>query len=153
MSHVVREAGPDDRVELARMRHGLWPASSVAEHEEELAAIFAGAWSALYPYVIFVSEAPGGELAGFAEVTLRSRADGCDPIHPAGYFEGWYVAESHRRQGVGRALMRAAETWARAQGCREMASDTWLENAVSQVAHATLGYELVARVVNYRKAL
>lgn len=149
---MIREAGPEDRVQLARLRHALWPAGSVAEHEEELSAIFAGAWSKIYPYVIFVDESPE-EIVGFAEVTLRSRADGCDPIQPVGYFEGWYVAESHRREGRGRALLRAAEEWARAQGCREMASDTWLDNEISQQAHAALGFELVDRVVNYKKTL
>jgi aminoglycoside 6'-N-acetyltransferase I len=149
----VREAGPDDRLELAKLRHALWPDGSIVEHEEELSVIFAGEWSKVYPYVIFVSEVPGDGIVGFAEVTLRSRADGCDPTRAVGYFEGWYVAESHRRQGRGSALLRAAEEWARAQGCSEMASDTWLDNELSQRAHAALGFELVDRVVHYKKPL
>jgi aminoglycoside 6'-N-acetyltransferase I len=152
-NHHVREAEPRDRIELAKLRHALWPAGSISEHEEELAGIFAGAWSEIYPYVIFVSETPEAGITGFAEVTLRSRADGCDPLQPVGYFEGWYVAESHRRLGHGRDLLRKAEEWARGQGCREMASDTWLDNEVSQQAHEALGFEVVDRVVHFKKEL
>jgi len=131
------------------MRHALWPDGSVEEHAKEIAAIVAGERVGVYPYVILVAE--GG--VGFAEVTLRSRADGCDPLQPVGYLEGWYVDEAHRRRGVGAALLRAAEEWARSQGCVEMASDTWLDNDVSQRAHEALGFELVDRVVNYKKRL
>ena len=148
----IRPARPSDHAALARMRHALWPDGAVAEHERDLDVIFAGGWSATYPYVILVAD-DGGELAGFAEVTLRSRADGCDPLRPVGYLEGWYVDEGHRRTGVGRELMRAAEDWARGQGCSEMASDTWLDNDASQRAHEALGYEVVDRVVHFKKRL
>lgn len=147
---MIRLAQPSDIAELARLRHALWP-DSVDAHAEELAAILGGAWSGTYPYVVFVLEL--SEVAGFAEVTLRSRADGCDPSRPVGYLEGWYVAEAHRRRGFGGALLRAAEEWARAQGCTEMASDTWLDSDLSQRAHEALGFEVVDRVVNYRKSL
>ena len=87
----------------------------------------------MHPYVILVIEE--ASLIGFAEVTLRSRADGCDPARAVGYLEGWYVAEAHRRKGCGAALLRAAEEWARGEGCMEMASDTWIDNELSQRAH------------------
>ena len=134
------------------MRATLWPEGPLEEHASELEAILAGEWSRLFPYVVLVAEA-GGALIGFAEVTLRSRAEGCDPAQPAGYLEGWYVADAHRRRRVGAELMRAAEDWARAQGCVEMASDTWLDNEASQRAHEALGYEEADRCVHYRKTL
>lgn len=148
----IRPARASDAAALSVMRHALWPDGSVDEHRKEVAAIITGELSMIYPYAVFVMEDDGG-LIGFAEVTLRSRADGCDPMQPVGYFEGWYVAASHRRKGCGAALLRAAEDWARAQGCIEMASDTWLDNDVSQQAHAALGFELVDRVVHYKKRL
>jgi aminoglycoside 6'-N-acetyltransferase I len=67
--------------------------------------------------------------------------------------EGWFVIEAWRKQGVGRALIRAAENWAKEQGCSEMASDTWIDNELSQLAHEALGFEVVDRCVNYRKPL
>jgi aminoglycoside 6'-N-acetyltransferase I len=92
-------------------------------------------------------------LNGFLEVGLRSCADGCDRTHPVGYVEGWYVAESHRRNGVGAALLRTAEEWARAQGCREIASDTPVSNTLSQHVHESLGFQVPERAVLYRKTL
>ena len=47
----------------------------------------------------------------------------------------------------------AAEEWARAHGCLEMASDTWIDNEESQRAHEALGFEVVDRCVNFRRAL
>jgi len=67
--------------------------------------------------------------------------------------EGWYVAEDRRHQGIGRQLLLAAEDWARRHGCVEMASDTPIDNEISQVAHKALGYMVVDRCVHYRKTL
>ena len=94
-----------------------------------------------------------GAVVGFVLAGMRSHADGCDPVKPVGYIEGWYVAVAWRKQGIGRALVNAAENWARTAGCAEMASDTWADNVESQRAHAALGYQEVDRCVNYRKSL
>jgi len=91
-------------------------------------------------------------LGGFAEVGARSVADGCD-TSPVAYLEGWFVEEDLRLQGVGAALVRAAETWARAQGFREFASDVELENVESQRAHVAVGFREVERSVLYVKTL
>ena len=58
-----------------------------------------------------------------------------------------------RRHGVGRALVRAAEEWGRAQGCSEFASDTEIDNEDSAKAHAALGFEEVERIRCFRKSL
>jgi aminoglycoside 6'-N-acetyltransferase I len=87
------------------------------------------------------------------EAGLRSHADGCDESHEVGYIEGWFVAQNWRARGIGRKLVAAAEDWARVHGCTEMASDTWIDNQTSQLAHQALGYEVVDRCVNYRKSL
>ncbi|HKO58916.1 MAG TPA: GNAT family N-acetyltransferase [Thermoanaerobaculia bacterium] len=147
----VRPARNEDSAQLALLRAALWPDGTVDEHARDLEQIFGGEWSRTYPYVVLVAEEAG--IIGFAEVTLRSRADGCDPTRPVGYLEGWYVDASRRRQGVGAALLAAAEEWAKAQGCTEMASDTWLDNEISQRAHEALGFEVVDRVVTFRKPL
>ena len=57
------------------------------------------------------------------------------------------------RPGIGRALVAAAEAWARAQGCTEMASDTNLDYPLSPLAHARLGYQETSRRFHYRKDL
>lgn len=105
------------------------------------------------PYLLLVAESHDHAIVGFLEADLRSHADGCDPRQPVGFIEGWYVASEHRGRGIGRQLVEAAETWARQQGCIEMASDTWIDNEGSQHAHEALGYEVVDRCVHYRKSL
>ena len=113
----------------------------------------AGKIPAILPMVIFVAAAPAGALLGFLEVGMRSHADGCDWSHAVGYVEGWFVLENARRRGIGAALLRAAEDWSRAQGCTEIASDTQIDNGVSQSAHQALGFEVAERAVLFRKSL
>jgi len=55
--------------------------------------------------------------------------------------------------GIGRKRLAVAEDWARRQGCVEIASDTWVDNEVSQRVHEALGYEVVDSCVHYRKTL
>lgn len=150
---VVRPARVSDREQLAKLRTTLWPESPIGEHDAELAFILTGKAPGVMPLVIFVSESGDGTLLGFIEVGLRSCADGCDIAHPVGYVEGWFVVEGERRKGVGTALLRAAEAWARTQGCVEIASDALIENHVSQRAHEALGFQEAARSVLYRKLL
>jgi len=131
----------------------LWPTATADEHAKELTLILVGRPPVTLPLIILVAETSERTLAGFLEVDLRSHADGCDLSRPVGYVEGWYVTENHRHKGIGRMLLAAAEDWARGQGCVEIASDTWIDNEVSQRAHEALGYEVVDRCVHYRKKL
>lgn len=101
---------------------------------------------------VFVVERAGGSLAGFIEVGARPYADGCD-TSPVAYIEAWYVDADVRRTGHGRALLDAAEEWARGRGYREMASDAQLDNTISHAAHRAAGFEEVDRVVQFRKSL
>jgi aminoglycoside 6'-N-acetyltransferase I len=103
-------------------------------------------------HAVFVVERATGALGGFLEVSLRAYADGCR-TSPVGYIEGWYVDADLRQQGWGGALVTAAEQWAVAQGCTEMASDCELDNEVSFRAHLALGYEEADRVIQFRKTL
>ena len=149
---LIRPARACDCSEISQMRAALWPESSAEEHARELQPILEGTASFPFPLVNFVAEA-SGQLIGFLEVDLRSHADGCNPSHAVGYIEGWYVDPEWRSHGIGRKLLAAAEDWARSQGCREMASDTWIDNELSQRVHQAAGYEVVDRCVHYRKAL
>jgi aminoglycoside 6'-N-acetyltransferase I len=150
---VIRRAQFSDRNQLALLREALWPNSSAEEHTLELTLILEGKAPVTMPLIILVAETTDRTLAGFLEVDLRSHADGCEPSYPVGYIEGWYVVEHFRRRGIGRKLLAAAEDWARSQECVEIASDTWIDNEVSQRVHESLGYQVVDRCVHYRKRL
>ncbi|MBV8863792.1 MAG: GNAT family N-acetyltransferase [Acidobacteriaceae bacterium] len=149
----IRLAELRDCNQLARLREALWPETPAEEHAREVSVILTGKAGVTMPLIVLVAEASDQTLVGFLEAGLRSHADGCDASRPVGYIEGWYVAESHRYRGVGSGLLKMAEKWARNQGCTEMASDTWIDNEVSQHVHEALGYEIVDRCVHYRKAL
>jgi aminoglycoside 6'-N-acetyltransferase I len=156
----VRPASLQDCERVARMCAELWPGASAEDHLRELAPKVEGRSTRLLPVAVFVAERPSmgsgtnsEDVVGFVEVGLRSHADGCDESHEVGFIEGWFIAKEWRNRGIGRKLVLAAEDWARSQGCREMASDTWIDNTASQRAHEAMGYEVVDRCVNYRKFL
>lgn len=151
--HTVRPAKASDRDQIVAMRTLLWPGSSALEQGLELDAVLSTGMSGILAAVVFVAQSEDGPLLGFLDAGLRSHADGCDTAHAVGFVEGWFVAPGHRGRGIGRALMRTAEDWARAQGCTEMASDALLTEDGSQRAHAALGFEVVDRCVHFRKNL
>jgi aminoglycoside 6'-N-acetyltransferase I len=148
----IRPATPADLDAVLAQFVALWPKDPPAEHRAHAAPVLAGTPPSSLPLTILVAER-NGVIIGFAEVGLRSHADGCDGRQAVGFLEGWFVVAEERRRGVGAALVRAAEDWARGHGCREMASDTWLDNEASEKAHRALGYEVADRVINFRKSL
>ena len=99
----------------------------------------------------FVAEDAAGRLVGFLEAGIRPYADGCDTRN-VGYVEGWQVEEAHRRQGIGAALVRVAEDWARGKGCQEMASDCLLDNQVSRAGARGLGIRGSGAAHSFRQA-
>jgi len=102
---------------------------------------------------LFIRGEPLGEPLGLAEVSVRrDYVNGC-ASSPVAFLEGLYVCEPARRHGIARALVDAAEAWARSRGFGEFASDARLENDASHAVHASLGFEETERVVFFRKAL
>jgi aminoglycoside 6'-N-acetyltransferase I len=130
------------------MRCALWPEGTAADHRRGMIE-----WLSRPDATVLVAVRPDGtRLGGFAEVGTRPYADGCDSS-PVAFLEGWYVDADLRRAGVGTALVRAAEDWARGRGLTEFASDALLDNVTSHRAHEALGFAEVERAVRDRKAL
>jgi aminoglycoside 6'-N-acetyltransferase I len=141
-----------DRAEWLRLLAGLYPEHPEVEHVPVVDAFLHGqAHPDLLPSAVFVCQEAAGRLSGFLELSVRNYAEGCTGATP--YVESWYVDPEARGQGVGRALMTAAEQWAREHGYNEIASDAELENRASHQAHEALGLEVVERAVHFRKAL
>jgi aminoglycoside 6'-N-acetyltransferase I len=144
----VRAVEPQDHAAWLLMRIALWPETERQRQRQEMAMMLSDAGR----YAVFVCETPDGELIGFAEASLREWAEGC-LSSPVAYLEGWYVAPDFRRRGAGRALLSACEAWARSRGCSEIASDTGIDNRVSEAAHLSMGFEVAGRVLALRKNL
>lgn len=146
----IRPAIAADSRAWLRMRCALWPDGSDAEHAKDIESYFAG--KAREPLAVLIAVDPGGRAVGFAELSIRAQAEGCESER-IGYLEGWYVAPEARRRGVARALVLAAESWGRERDCAEFASDTESGNAASVAAHLALGFEDAGVVRCFRKVL
>jgi aminoglycoside 6'-N-acetyltransferase I len=159
MTHI-RPPRAEERDEWLRLRRALWPDCPDHEHHVEIEAFLdreigrlpASCGSSTRDIIAFVAERETGGLCGFVEAAIRPFAEGIDS-RPVGYVEGWYVDPDVRRLGIGRSLVAAAEAWALSKGCRQMASDALIDNAVSIESHARLGYREVERLVHFAKDL
>jgi len=151
MSHgfSIRTVTPDDKTSWLRMRDALWPDES-RSHAGEIDRYLAGQLT--MPLEVLIAVDDGGSAIGFAELSIRAYAEDCETDRVA-YLEGWYVDPAWRRTGVGRALVVAAEQWARSQGCTEFGSDALLDNDVSAAAHLALGFEETVQLRCFRKSL
>jgi len=142
----IRALGENDRSVWAKMRHALWPESSLEEHERDTARVLASD-----EYWGFVAT-QNGEAFGFAEIAIRKYANGCES-QPVPFLEGIWVDPRYRRSGIGRHLVAHVEHFVKARGFREIGSDALLDNQGSHAAHAGWGFAETERVVYFRKVL
>lgn len=148
MSFIIAPLDPKtDWAEWLRLYAQLFDDEPVAELEREMTAVLAESDT-----MVLVAKRPSSGLAGFVEVGTRKYAEGCTTA-PVAYLEAWFVDEDMRRQGVGRALVKAAEQWALNRGLTEIASDTEISNLRSLAAHLALGYTEVERQICFIKSL
>lgn len=145
----VRIANAHDINVLVGLRNALWP-DEANSNRSELNRHFTGEHSHIDQVLIY--ETPEGDAVGFVELRVRNYAEGSEE-HEVPFIEGWYVVPEQRRKGVGRALIRASEDWARARGFGELASNALLDNSGSLAAHEAVGFKEIERTVNYLKDL
>jgi aminoglycoside 6'-N-acetyltransferase I len=131
------------------MRVALWPDATADEHRGYMAISLAQPERFLQLMMYDERRQP----MGFIEGSIRSDYVNGTETSPVGFVEGVYVIPEMRRQGVARRLFAAVGDWARARGCRELASDALLENEASQRAHRALGFKEPERVVYFSKPL
>jgi len=143
----IRAYRDEDWAAWLRMECALFP-------QEDVDDLIAGMreFCARPDAAVFIAEEPDGTAVGFVEVGSRDYAEDAT-TSPVGYIEAWYVDAHVRRTGIGRALLRAAEEWARSQGYKEMGSDALLDNVLSHEAHQRSGYVETCRIVTFLKPL
>ncbi len=152
----IRHAEPSDAAQWAGLKAALWPDELPGDLAVAAERFFVAPrhGPGTLPEAVLVVAIGGSpsRVVGFAEVSRRAYAEGCESS-PVGFLEGWYVVPDRRREGVGRALVDAAERWARGLGCTEFASDALVENTGSAAAHRALGFEEVEVIRCFRKQL
>lgn len=142
-----RAAIQNDIQIVAALAQKLWPGHSISELKEEFAFLLAG------QEAVLVLALDGGSPIGFAQCQLRHDYVEGTSGGPVAYLEGVFVERAYRGLGVARELLRRCESWGRAQGCREMASDCTLDNTASEQFHHQTGFEEVNRLICFVKPL
>ena len=98
---------------------------------------------------VFVAQSAQGHVVGWAHVFIANRIE-TDRFAELG---GLVVSGAVRRQGVGRQLVAAAETWAKAQRTEKLRVRC---NIVREEAHAfyrQLGYETLKHQAVFSRSL
>ncbi len=129
------------------MRLRLWPEGTAAEHARDMVDSLARG------HFVRVASDNDGVAAGFVEASKRVDYVNGTSTSPVAFLEGLYVDPAARRNGVARALVEAVVAWASAEGCRELASDSPLENVAAHAVHRALGFAETERVVYFLRPL
>jgi aminoglycoside 6'-N-acetyltransferase I len=145
----IEPCQPAHQVGWLSLRQALWPDSSAQEHLEEMRSLLDDPQR----YLNLLAYTADGQPVGLAEASLRRDYVNGTEHSPVVFLEGLYVCAERRRQGIAEQLIDAVAQWGRERGCVEMASDTGLENLVSQAVHQALGFEETERVVYFKKSL
>jgi GNAT superfamily N-acetyltransferase len=96
----------------------------------------------------FLVATPGDAVLGFIHLQCFDTPEA--PVFARRrrvHIEDLVVDEAHRRRGVGRALMRAAEEWARRQRAQQIVLTVWQGNADADAFYARVGYAPVSHVL------
>jgi GNAT superfamily N-acetyltransferase len=138
LAFTIRPAAEPDAEALAPLLAALgYPvaARAVAERLRRIAA-YPG------PVVALVADAGDGSLLGVvtAHTFPTVHADA-----PAAWLTALVVAAEARGRGVGRALVRAAEEWAAAQGAVKVAVTSGAQRADAHRFYEGLGYAYTGR--------
>lgn len=87
-------------------------------------------------HAVFVAEGPSGRLIGLVGVGQSTHFTGAVD----GYVGELIVSADHEGQGVGRALMAAAERWALERGLARVTLETGAANTGARAFYGRLGY-------------
>ncbi|CAD7050574.1 GNAT family N-acetyltransferase [Pseudorhizobium endolithicum] len=131
----------------SELRHALWPDQSADAHLAEILEMLSGQSGVGYG-----AFGPDGALVAFAEVSIRSYANGCTST-PVPFLEGIFVEEGSRRMGMAGLLLARIEADLREKGFVELCSDVEMHNTPSHLAHRHWGFVETERVIYFRKPL
>jgi len=133
--------------DLAQLMLELWPDSSFDEELESCMIILNNDNDVSYlikdkdTYIAFI------------HLTVRfDYVEGANSS-PVAYIEGLYVKENWRHLGIGKKMIDLGTEWGQQKGCKQLASDTELNNDTSIEFHKKLGFLETNRIVCFIKDL
>jgi RimJ/RimL family protein N-acetyltransferase len=142
MTIEIRHARPEDAATLVQLgasvgrEEGGWLLNttgwrSVGEERRYLRAL------KRYPHAaVFVAEDTSGQLVGRLSLARDN--------HPSSHHVadlGLMIASSHRRRGIGRALLEQATVWARDAGVRKLELHVFPWNEAAIALYESFGFE------------
>ena len=145
----IRRARPEDEPAMLEIQHasGIHHATVDPDHWQEQSLEESAAarrhWHRVLPRSEGLVAVADGRVVGMIELYLkRPRAPEGAQIQRRRVDLGIAVAPAWRGRGVGSALMRAAEAWAREQGAERMVLDLAANNTGAQRLYERLGYQV-----------
>jgi GNAT superfamily N-acetyltransferase len=142
-SIAVRVLRPGDAESVAVLCSQLGYPTSAADVERRLQS--AGDRG----HVVFMAESPDGRAVGWVQVCARTIL--VSDRHAE--VEGLVVDREWRGKGVGRALMKRAEEWARQEGCGAVSLRSNVVREGARPFYEDIGYEVVKTQWAFRKRL
>ena len=143
----IRQADKKDFASLVEMASFLWPDEPEDQIKKDMREVLSSKKQA-----VFICDEDGCD-AGFINVSTRREYVPGATVYPLGYVEGIYVRPAFRRKGLARALLARGEQWALENGCKHMASDTWVWNTASRDFHTGAGFLEKETLVFYVKRI
>ena len=114
------------------------PAKMAVFHERSIEQVVRAAARRQHHDLVLVAEAAVDGVLGFVHLLAdRSGLTG----EPQGYVSALAVAADAEGQGVGKALLAAAEAWARKRGFHLLTLDTFGANRRARDFYARLGFQ------------
>jgi GNAT superfamily N-acetyltransferase len=141
---AIRPLTLEDAAAVAALSGDLGYPAEAAAMEARLAALLGQAGHA-----VFGAAGEDGALLGWVHICSRLLL--IDP--PSAFVEGLVVVAVARRGGVGRALMAAAEDWARAAGAGVVRLRSAATRGDAHAFYRALGYREGKAALGFEKAL
>jgi GNAT superfamily N-acetyltransferase len=98
---------------------------------------------------VFMAESPDGRAVGWVQVCVRTIL--VSDRHAE--VEGLVVDREWRSRGVGHALMKSAEEWARKAGCKAVSLRSNVVREGARPFYEDIGYEVIKTQWAFRKRL
>jgi len=134
--------------DIGQLAHELWPDASLSELFDDFNRMITSDNDAA-----FICRLEDHTPIAFAHVAIRNEYVEGTFTSPVGYLEGIYVRPAFRNRGFAKKLLTMGEGWVKDKGCVEFASDTELDNTVSQQFHKRSGFIEACRMICYVKKL